>query len=132
MFKYNEVYGMDLDKFSSEKIAKETNIINLSNEELLFGLTEIMGNMALGARLEAGKGWRQAAHEGSILAYEAYKRFYKEKQPEVFSKIAISIKQTPDKIKFWGNNCSISTLFEMLVEDGYYEPIREAADAGTA
>jgi hypothetical protein len=122
IMRHNEIFGLDVDKFTSEEIVEKVGVSKFSNEQLLDGLLEAVQEIGYAIQYEDHPRHQEAGLMYAPTVYEIYKRFYRDKKElQVITNIGRSIKNTPDTIQFWIRPFSITALFEIMVEDGYYK-----------
>lgn len=117
----NKIYGLNLDKISSEEIIQKIGINRFQNDQLLDAFLEVMDNIEALWGVENYKR-DQCYLESAPFAYEIYKRFYGcRPEPPKMSHPSLKTEHLPNTIQFWADSVAIHLLFKMIVNDGFYE-----------
>jgi hypothetical protein len=122
MYGNNKVYGFDLNAFTSDEIIEKIGIDRLPNDQLLDVFIEVLDNINFAWRHETSFERDKVHQQAALFAYEAFKRFYKDKEsPQKFSHPSLrDFEYLPNTIQYWSHPVATSILFEILVDDGYY------------
>lgn len=116
-----QLYGLDIDKVTPAELIEKSNIINLSDDELICGFIECIEDIE--------KGYiDDAYYNAAPWAYEIYKRAYGEQKIDIRT-LRDAVKYLPSSLRFWANEHIIRRVWTLLLKEGFNQRKKEVVNA---